>query len=365
MEGCCPALRPLAIVYRSIVVLRNKLFDWGVFPSEKFGVPVICIGNLSAGGTGKTPHTEYLIRLLRNRSIAVLSRGYKRKTRGFVLADQSSTAEEIGDEPYQMYRKFPGIIVAVDGDRREGIRKLLSLPGGKQPEIILLDDAFQHRYVSPALSIMLTDWSRPFTRDFLLPEGRLREPRCGAARADAIFVTKCPEKGISGNWRDAVRKEIREYAGEKPVYFTRIGYGELVPVFPKEAEPLPGNALGSADRVLILSGIANPQPLVEKMRRESRNVQLVAFPDHHDFKPRDLYQVEAAFKKFPAGRNYIVTTEKDAVRLQGNPNVSTTLKSHLYYIPISICFCSEGEERAFVGQLVSCLDSFRYQEEGL
>lgn len=360
MDGHFAALRPLAFVYGCITALRNKLFDWGVFPSERFGVPVVCIGNLSAGGTGKTPHTEYLIRLFRNRRVAVLSRGYKRETRGFVLANRWSTAKELGDEPYQMHRKFPEILVAVDADRREGIRNLLSLPAGKRPEIILLDDAFQHRYVSPAFSILLTDWSRLFTGDFILPEGRLRERRGGAARSDAVFVTKCPVEGVSGNERAAIRNAIRKYAGEKPVYFTRVEYGGLRPVFPQNAEPLPGGGLGNADGVLLLSGIANPQPLLERMRRESGDVRLVAFPDHHDFKPRDLRQVESAFKSFPAGRNFIVTTEKDAVRLQGNPFVGETLKNHLYYIPIEIRFCSEEEEKAFVEQLLSGVDSSRH-----
>ncbi|MDR2806060.1 MAG: tetraacyldisaccharide 4'-kinase, partial [Dysgonamonadaceae bacterium] len=188
------ALLPLSWLYGMVVALRNYLFDRGIFRSEDFPVPVISIGNLSAGGTGKTPHTEYLIRKLsKNHKVAVLSRGYKRKTRGFVLADDNASARTLGDEPFQMFRKFPEIPVAVDANRRRGIRHLLNLPEAIKPEVIMLDDAFQHRYVKPSLSLLLADSRRPFSDDYLLPAGRLREPAKNYRRADFIIYTKCSE----------------------------------------------------------------------------------------------------------------------------------------------------------------------------
>ncbi len=186
-------LYPVSWLYGAVVIIRNKLFDWGLFRSKSFDVPVICVGNLSVGGTGKTPHTEYLIKLLHDKyQVAVLSRGYKRRTQGYVLATPQSTARTIGDEPYQMYTKFPSVTLAVDENRCHGIEKLLAL---KKPavDVVLLDDAFQHRYVKPGLSILLTDYHRLFCDDALLPAGRLREPVSGKNRAQIIIVTKCPQ----------------------------------------------------------------------------------------------------------------------------------------------------------------------------
>ena len=185
-------LTPFAWLYGGVIALRNRLFDWGVLPSEHFLLPVICIGNLAVGGTGKTPHVEYLIRLLSQRyRVAVLSRGYKRRTKGFRLADVHDTSETIGDEPFQLKTKFTWLCVAVSEDRRVGIRQLMALPEGQRPELLLLDDAYQHRYVTPSFSILLTDSHRIYTRDALLPVGRLREPAAGAKRADVVVVTKC------------------------------------------------------------------------------------------------------------------------------------------------------------------------------
>ena len=189
-----PYFAPLSFLYGMGVRLRNKLFDWEIIESKQYSVPIICIGNLSVCGTGKTPHTEYLIELLSTKyKIAVLSRGYKRKTSGFVLADATSTSNDIGDEPYQIKTKYPNIRVAVDSKRRRGIDKLLALPVAERPDVILLDDAFQHRYVAPSLSIILTDYSRLLYEDCLLPVGRLREPMSGLERCDIVLVTKCPD----------------------------------------------------------------------------------------------------------------------------------------------------------------------------
>ena len=326
MKDFYPALTPLAWLYGCVVRLRNRLFDWNVLPSEQFPVPVICIGNLAVGGTGKTPHTEYLAGMLQGkRRVAVLSRGYKRRSRGFVLANEVTTAEELGDEPFQIKQKFPDVLVAVDANRRRGIRLLLSLPPEIRPEIILLDDAFQHRYVRPTLSILLTDHARLFTRDRLLPVGRLREPRRGAGRADIILVTKCP-RGITESERDRIRKEIGRKAGGKPIYFTGIEYEDLRPLFPEVAHILSLRSLTKDDGVLIVSGIANPRLLVEKVKEHAGEVELLAFADHHAFGDDDLRRVEERFGRLRAKRKYIITTEKDAVRLQGNRWVGEALK---------------------------------------
>lgn len=349
MKDFYPALRPLAWLYGCIVRLRNKLFDWHILPSEKFPVPVICIGNLTVGGTGKTPHTEYLAgRLRKERRVAVLSRGYKRRSRGFVLANEVTTAEELGDEPFQIKQKFPDVLVAVDANRRRGIRLLLSLPPEIRPEVILLDDAFQHRYVIPSLSILLTDNARLFTQDYLLPAGRLREPQEGVGRADIVIVTKCPSEMNDGE-RRRIREEIGRKATGKPIYFTRIEYQDLQPVFPEKASAL-SLRLGKDDGVLLVSGIANPQPLVEKMKKQAGEVELVAFADHHAFGSEDLRQVEERFGRLRSKRKYIITTEKDAARLLDNPWVGEALKLYLYYIPISISFCGEGEKE-FIEQI--------------
>lgn len=350
MKDFYPALTPLAWLYGCVVRLRNRLFDWNVLPSEQFPVPVICIGNLAVGGTGKTPHTEYLAGMLQGRRrVAVLSRGYKRRSRGFVLANEVTTAEELGDEPFQIKQKFPDVLVAVDANRRRGIRLLLSLPPEIRPEIILLDDAFQHRYVRPTLSILLTDHARLFTWDRLLPVGRLREPRRGAGRADIILVTKCP-RGITESERDRIRKEIGRKAGGKPIYFTGIEYEDLRPLFPGVAHILSLRSLTKDDGVLIVSGIANPRLLVEKVKEHAGEVELLAFADHHAFGDDDLRRVEERFGRLRAKRKYIITTEKDAVRLQGNRWVGEALKLYLYYIPITIRFCGDGEKE-FLEQL--------------
>jgi tetraacyldisaccharide 4'-kinase len=212
-------LYPLAWLFGLVVTFRNKLFDWGVFSSEVFPVPVISIGNITVGGTGKTPHTEYLIGLLSNKyRVAVLSRGYKRKTRGFILADENTNSHHIGDEPLQIFRKFPSIVVAVDANRRRGIRNLLQLPDNQKPEVILLDDAFQHRYVKPSLSILLTDSNRPFYDDYLLPTGRLREPAKNYKRADWIIYTKCPEVFTSADYQ--IRTERVNLLPHQQLFFS-------------------------------------------------------------------------------------------------------------------------------------------------
>jgi tetraacyldisaccharide 4'-kinase len=334
-------LAPLAFLYGLAAGARNLLFDWGILPSEEYRVPVIGIGNLSVGGTGKTPHTEYLAALLKQHyRVAVLSRGYKRCTKGFVLAGDSDTAQTIGDEPYQIKRKLPDLLVAVDANRRRGIRRLLELPEHQRPEVILLDDAFQHRYVSPSCSILLTDYNRLYYADRLLPFGSLREARSGMHRAGVIIVTKC-EEGLRPI-------DFRIIAGEmhlKPyqhLYFTRIAYGKTEPVFPEHTDQATaGNYLNADNEALLLAGIASPALFIEEAERRFRKVHPMLFPDHHDFSRQDIQKIKDRFGRLDSPDKFILVTEKDAARLLHNPFYPTEWKRITCYLPITVEFCTE------------------------
>lgn len=329
-------LRPVAWLYGAGVRLRNKLFDWGWLRSESFGLPVICVGNLAVGGTGKTPHTEYLVRLLRSQrlNVATLSRGYRRKTTGYVLADVQSSATSIGDEPRQMKTKFPEVRVAVDEDRCHGIRELMKLDR-PQVDVVLLDDAFQHRRVKAGLNILLTDCRRLLTDDDLLPVGRLREPAEGKARAQVVVVTKCPEdiKPIDFN---IITKKLDLYPWQQ-LFFTGLRYGRLQPVFPGRAKPAGRQDIPDKDRhVLLVTGIAQPAPLVEEMEARAAGVVHLAFGDHHEFCRRDFQRMEECFDSMQGKPCLVVTTEKDAARLKGHPLLPDRLKPYLYVLPVEI-----------------------------
>ncbi|MGV1012637.1 MAG: tetraacyldisaccharide 4'-kinase [Flavobacterium sp.] len=313
-------LFPFSILYGFISAIRNYFFDKGILQSYSFEVPVIAVGNLSVGGTGKTPQIEYLIRLLApNYKIATLSRGYKRKSEGFVLADVNSTAEILGDEPFQIYQKFPQIKVAVDADRKNGIEKLLSLKD--KPEVILLDDAFQHRRVKAGFYILLSAYDDLFCEDFLLPTGNLRESRKGAKRADLIIITKCP-KDLS----EIAQQNIKNKIGlEVPIYFSYIDYDDLVynqNVSKKVSE------IKSLDK-LVIAGIAKPEPFFNYLEVSKNNC--LVYPDHHFFTENDLNQIDAK-----ANNKVIITTEKDFVRLMHHH-----WKTPIYYLPIKSSFLSE------------------------
>ena len=336
-------LYPVSWIYKSVVAMRNKLFDWGVFQSKSFNIPVICVGNLAVGGTGKTPHTEYLIKLLRdNYQVAILSRGYKRRTSGYVLATPQSTVKTIGDEPYQMHTKFPSVTLAVDENRCHGIEKLLHL---KEPtvDVILLDDAFQHRYVKPGLSILLTDYHRLFCDDTLLPAGRLRESINGKNRAQIVIVTKCPQdiKPIDYN---IITKRLNLYPYQQ-LFFSSFRYGNLRPVFSQndsdavavdsENKEVPLSSLTDAN-ILLVTGIASPTPILERLKEYTQNIDLFSFGDHHDFSHRDIQLVKERFKKLKSEQRIIITTEKDATRLLHHPAVNEELKPFIYALPIEI-----------------------------
>lgn len=352
-----PLLAPLAWLYGGAVRLRNRLFNRGVLPAERYPVPVICIGNVTVGGTGKTPHTEYLIRFLsQHYRVAVISRGYKRKTSGFILAGEQSDSREIGDEPFQMKRKFPGILLAVDSDRRRAIRTLLQLPEPERPEVVLLDDAFQHRYVTPSLSVLLTDYNRPYYRDRLLPAGRLREPARAARRAGILVVTKCKSSLPESEYR-AITSELNVQPGQH-LFFTGIEYGELQPVFPSAGGSRSLRDTRPGDEILAVSGIASPEPLINELRRYTSQVTAMNFPDHHVFNSKDIERIRNEFGKLSRPDKFIVVTEKDAVRLIYNQDIEEEWKARFFYLPITVVF-HRNREKAFRELILDHIRTFR------
>lgn len=297
---------------------------------------MICVGNLAVGGTGKTPHVEYLIRLLKNKyRVAMLSRGYKRRSKGFVLADEKSHFADLGDEPFQIWCKFPDILVAVDANRQRGIETLLALPEEKRPQVILLDDAFQHRYVTPSLSIVLTEYHRLFYEDTLLPAGRLREPASSISRADMVVVTKCKDALKPIEYR-IIEKNMGLFAHQQ-LFFSKIDYLQPAPVFP---ETYPAE-LKKKESALLVSGIANPAPFIEEMKKRYSVVNVLQFADHHDFDKKDIARIIRAFDQIKVPDKFIVVTEKDAVRLKENASFPESHRRFLLYLPITVDFHQE------------------------
>ncbi|MDR1720309.1 MAG: tetraacyldisaccharide 4'-kinase [Dysgonamonadaceae bacterium] len=337
-------LLPFSWLYGLCVGFRNKLFDWKILSCKSFDVPVISVGNITVGGTGKTPHTEYLIRLLSaNRKVAVLSRGYKRKTTGFVLADSRSNSETLGDEPYQMYRKFPNIQIAVDEKRENGISRLLAETIDKRPEVILLDDAFQHRHVKPSLSILLINYNKLIFEDRLLPAGNLREPSKNKSRADMILITKCPERLNDDECRSIIERLQPNL--HQSVYFTFFRYGKLIPVFDGYGlqEKTLAEVKNNKTAVLMLVGIASPHELIDELQQYAERLELSLYPDHHRFSEKDLRKVFRTFDAMPENAKLIITTEKDAMRLNDSHNLNPELKKALYYLPVDVGFKSQKE----------------------
>lgn len=330
-------LLPLSKIYGFAVGVRNLMFKWHILKQREFPVPVVVVGNISAGGTGKTPHTEYVIDLLRYKyHIGMLSRGYKRKTKGFVLATSRSTPLDIGDEPYQIYQKFGrDISVAVCEDRCTGIEELLRLD--PRINLIVLDDAFQHRYVKPTVSIVLTEFNNPVFFDKLLPLGRLREHAKAIYRADMVVVTKCPPQLKAIEYR-IFKNNLKLFPYQK-LFFSRFNYTSLRPLFPDIRKDAPHMSwLGPDDTVLVLSGIANPKPLVRYLKGFKATIKVKVFPDHHNFNRKDLDAITKRFNELEGKQKIIVTTEKDAVRLINNPYFPHQLKPYIFYQPIDVTF---------------------------
>ena len=320
MEKFRIILFPLALIYAFITQFRNWLYDRYILPSVSFDIPVINVGNLSMGGTGKTPQIEYLIRLLqKDFKVAVVSRGYKRKTKGFIIADASATARIIGDEPFQIFKKFQNIIVAVGENRVHAVQKLMEI---YKPDVILLDDAFQHRRISAGLNLLLTPFDKAFFKDLILPAGNLRECRSQAKRADILMVTKSPPE-ISSSQKKYFFKKIKNYT-DAPVFFSQIKYGDKITG--------PKNELSLSDiasyKVLLITGIANPEPLYSFLSEKNINFDSLKFGDHHVFSKKDIKRIKTTFEKIKNGKKLILTTEKDYVRL--NP----FFEENLYYLPI-------------------------------
>ena len=313
-------LFPFAVFYGWITWFRNLLYDAGIFKSDSFDLPVIAVGNLSVGGTGKTPMIEYLIRLLSEKyEIATLSRGYKRQSEGFVLADVNATAAVLGDEPFQFHQKFPNIAVAVDANRKNGIEKLISL---KKPDIILLDDAFQHRKVKAGFYILLTAYGDLFSDDFMLPTGNLREARSGVKRANIVIVTKCPPT-ISEAEQQQIKQKLQT---RQPVYFTSIAYDDFIY---SEDTKRAVSEITPSEKILV-AGIAKPEPFFSYLK--SKADATLTFPDHHHFTEKDIRTISEKAR----GRA-IITTEKDYVRLKGQFRAS-----QLFYLPIKTSFISDN-----------------------
>jgi tetraacyldisaccharide 4'-kinase len=330
-------LFPISLIYAGIISIRNLFFDFGILSSKSFPLPVIVVGNLSTGGTGKTPHIEYLVRLLEKQfSIAVLSRGYGRRSKGFFISDIESTAKIIGDEPLQIKKKYPQITVAVCSSRVEGISKILSQK--TVPNAILLDDAFQHRYVKPSLSILLTDYTRLYTSDFILPFGNLRERASEAKRADIIVVTKTPSI-----FSPLEKRLILEELKPKPhqtVFFSYTSYGKnLVSLNMQKTIPLKVENFS----VLLLTGIANGINLEYYLKDKAKNIWHMAYPDHHMYIEKELNQIRNNFDSITKSNKIIITTEKDAMRLM-DPTLFETIKDlPIYYLPIEVKFHGNDE----------------------
>ena len=361
-------LVPLSWLYGFVVFIRKKFFDWKIFKQVQYNVPVICVGNITVGGTGKTPHIEYLIRLLKPRyKVAVLSRGYKRKSKGFVLATQNTDYKKIGDEPYQIKNKFPDIIVAVDENRRHGIETLLAMK--EKPDVILLDDAYQHRYVKPSFSVLLTNYNRTIYTDTLLPAGRLREPAHNSDRANIIIVTKCPE-GLKPIDMRIITHDLNIYPYQT-LLFTTTEYGDLVAMFDRQdlfsstEKPL-ASIMGK--EVLLVAGIASPEQLVNEISKYTDSIKLMSFPDHHSFSAKDIKEIEDEFHKL-GDKAITILTEKDAARLTDGNKLSERLKASMYYLPVKISFVTKEEEEIFDKKILrhvfkSTRDGEIYQEEG-
>lgn len=332
-------LYPAAWIYGAGVWLRNKMFDWGYYKERKFDLPVICIGNITVGGTGKTPHTEYLIRLLqKNYQVAVLSRGYKRKSEGFVLTETDTPVSMIGDEPYQMKQKFPNIHMAVDKDRCHGIEQLCRKSISPETEVILLDDAFQHRYVQAGMNILLVDYHRLICDDALLPAGRMREPLSGKDRANIVIITKCPKNTSPMEYRVLIKKmNLFPY---QDLYFTTFQYAKLHPLF-NGGQDYPLQQIKQDIHILLVTGIASPTTLIEELSTVSSHIHPLAFSDHHDFSAKDMETIKEEFEKLPERKRMIITTEKDSTRMATHPHLSESIKPYIYVLPIEVIFLQD------------------------
>jgi len=335
-------LFPFTFIFGFVAFIRNLMFDFGWLRSQQFSLPIISVGNLTVGGAGKSPITEYLIVLLKDQyKIATLSRGYGRKTKGFRLAGTRSSALEVGDEPMQFKTKFPEVTVAVAEKRVEGIRNLHA-----GHELILMDDAYQHRWVKPGFSILLFEYESLFKWQWFLPTGNLREPMTGRKRAHCIVVTKCPA-AISASDKESVIKKI-DPLPHQPIFFSHLDYADLQAAGSGAARTLA--SISPETEILLLTGIANPRPLVAELQVYTRIIHHYAYPDHHTFTPKNIAKIAAHFKKLSSSDKVIITTEKDLQRLKSDELFEHLRGLPVYYLPVKAAF--EPSEKAVFDHLI-------------
>ena len=341
-------LFPFSLLYGAAIWTRNQLYDRRILKSAQFNFPIICVGNLAVGGTGKTPMTEYLIKLLKERfQIATLSRGYKRKTKGFAIANENTTAIDIGDEPMQFHQKFPDITVSVGEERMVAIPQLLQSKPGTQ--VIILDDGFQHRMVQAGMNILLTDYKNLYSRDLMLPAGDLRDIKSSSQRADIIVVTKCKES-LTTEEKEQLRKELHVLPNQT-MYCTAIAYGQPYHLFNGSH-----CSIDSKTDVLLLCGIANPKPLKDYLTSITHSYEMIRFADHHIFSTDDLNEIKQHFQSIESSHKIIVTTEKDAVRLEKFRKEIADFP--IYVLPITHQFLL-GEEERFKQQVLTFIEGFK------
>ncbi len=342
-------LYPLSLLYGLIVDIRNWLFDEKIFHSVSFDIPTIVIGNLAVGGTGKTPHAEFVLSHLQEEwKTAFLSRGYKRKTKGFGLADEKASATTIGDEPFQIFRKFPKVIVAVHEKRVEGVERLLRLFPDLQ--LIVLDDAFQHRFLLPGFSVLLTDYSNLYPTDFFLPAGSLRESKEGSHRANLIVVTKCPEN-LKPIDKRIIEMELHPLPYQQ-VFFSTFRYFDPMPVFPEFASE--GWTLSKLREnnpaVLLVTAIASSQSMKDFLKNYVSTLKELSFRDHHNFTKKDFQLIEQEWETLPTENKIIIVTEKDAARLYSNNYLPEMLKPKIFALPVEVKFLFD-QESLFIHKL--------------
>lgn len=341
-------LLPFALLFGVVVAIRNWLYDKNILKSSSFGLPLICVGNLSVGGTGKSPMVEYLVLHLKTQfKVATLSRGYKRKTKGYALANAQTTAIEIGDEPLQFYKKFPDVPIAIGEERLVAIPQLLH--DRPDTEVIILDDAFQHRAVKAGLNILLTDCGNLFTRDFYLPTGDLRDARSSYQRAQIIIVTKC-RSDMPLQEKEALIKEIGPKKGQA-IFFTTIAYGA-----PYHITRHRFGHLHEHTEVLLITGIANPRPLKTFLENRVQVYHMMHYNDHHIFTVDDWRDIKKRFNNMDAEQKLILTTEKDAMRLLKFSGEIDGLP--FYVIPIEHQFLF-GEEPQFLQTVIRFIQNFK------
>ncbi len=334
-------LFPFSLIYGGITFLRNKFFDWGIFEVYKIPLKSITIGNLSIGGTGKTPHVAFIVDFLKNNyKVAILSRGYGRKTKGYFQVNTTSTSEMVGDEPLFYFNNFnKDVSVVVCESRRQGV---VEIENTLHPKVIVLDDAFQHRKVKAGMSILLTEFSKPFYSDWMLPIGNLREFSSGKKRADFIVVTKCPENLSEKDKNNCIKKMN---VSSSQVYFSKILYGDVVRFDSQD--------VGLFNQVLLVTGIANPFPFKEYLEIDKK-VELVAFPDHHDFSLSEIQKIHTKFDALENKNALILTTEKDYMRLKSQLSIEDLEKYPWCYVPITIDI---DRKKEFLDEIINYVDT--------